>query len=64
MIGLVGEAGPEAIIPLDQLGSVGGQTNITINVQGADPNATVRALEQYVRQSGAVPIVTTTNRRV
>jgi phosphotransferase system HPr-like phosphotransfer protein len=66
MIGMVGEAGPEAIIPLDKLGSVGGngQTNITINVQGADPNATVRALEQYVRQSGAVPIVTTTNRRV
>jgi hypothetical protein len=38
--------------------------NVTINVQGADPNATVSALEEYVRQSGAVPIVTTANRRV
>jgi hypothetical protein len=38
--------------------------NVTINVQGADPNATVQALEEYVRQSGAVPIVTTANRRV
>jgi hypothetical protein len=37
---------------------------VTINVQGADPNATVSALEEYVRQSGAVPIVTTANRRV
>jgi hypothetical protein len=67
-IGLVGEAGPEAIIPLDQArrdGPFGSSvTNVTINVQGADPNATVRALEQYVRQNGAIPITTSTNRRV
>ena len=38
-------------------------TNVVVNVQGADPNATVKALEQYVRQNGAVPVVTTANRR-
>lgn len=32
-LGLVGEAGPEAIIPLSQLGSIGGR-GITINLQG------------------------------
>ena len=37
---------------------MGGQAgnNITINVQGADPNAVVSALQRYVRQSGPVPV--------
>ena len=55
-----GEAGPEAIIPLDRLGSfgMGGGTNVTVNVNGGDPNSIVRALQQYVRQSGPVPLNT------
>jgi hypothetical protein len=54
-IAMIGEKGPEAIIPLDRLGNMGGNT-ITINVQGADPNAVVQALQRYVRQSGPVPV--------
>lgn len=30
-------------------------TNVTINVQGADPKATVDALSKYVKQNGALP---------
>jgi hypothetical protein len=58
---MAGEGGePEAIIPLSKLGSMGfgggGGTNITVNVQGADPNAVVAALQRYVRSSGPVPV--------
>ena len=55
MIGMIGEAGPEAIIPLKQLAMNQTPTNITINVQGADPQQVVNALERYVRQNGALP---------
>jgi hypothetical protein len=34
-LGLVGEAGPEAIIPLSQLGNVMGGSGVTVNVQGS-----------------------------
>jgi len=51
---LIGEAGPEAVIPLSQMGSMGG--GVTINVQGGDPNAVVAALRTYMRQNGSVPI--------
>ena len=30
--------------------------NVTVNVQGADPQAVVRALQTYVRTSGPVPV--------
>jgi TP901 family phage tail tape measure protein len=33
-LGLIGEAGPEAVIPLNQMGSMGG-TNVTVNVSGS-----------------------------
>jgi hypothetical protein len=53
---------PEAVIPLSKLGSMGfgggGGNNITVNVNGGDPNSIVRALQQYVRQSGPVPVNT------
>jgi phage-related protein len=55
-IAMIGEKGPEAIIPLDRLGNMGQGNAITINVQGADPNAVVQALQRYVRQSGPVPV--------
>ena len=36
----------------------GGGNTITVNVNGGDPNSIVRALQQYVRQSGPVPLNT------
>jgi hypothetical protein len=53
---LIGEAGPEAVIPLSKMGSMG--NNITVNVNGGDPNAVVLALQNYVRSNGPVPINT------
>jgi len=53
-LALVGEAGPEAVVPLDRMGQMGG--NVTINVNGGDPNAVVDALRRYMRINGAVPI--------
>ena len=32
-----------------------GITNVTINVQGADPKATVDALSKYLKQNGSLP---------
>ena len=51
---LIGEAGPEAVIPLDKMGGMGG--GITVNVNGGDPQAVVDALRRYQRQNGFVPI--------
>jgi hypothetical protein len=53
----VGEGGrDEAVIPLPS--NMGGQTvNVTINVNGGDPNAVVDALKRYVRTNGALPNV-------
>ena len=55
-----GEAGPEAIIPLDRMGDfgMGGGTTVNINVNGGDPQAVVQALRTYMRQNGSVPIRT------
>jgi hypothetical protein len=58
-LAVIGEAGPEAVVPLSRAGEFGmggGGNNVTINVQGADPNAVVTALQQYLRTSGPVPI--------
>jgi len=59
-LAMIGEKGPEAVIPLDKLGSMGfgggGSTNITVT--SADPNAVVAALQRYVRMSGPVPVTT------
>lgn len=55
---IAGEAGAEAIIPLSQMGSFGGDTNVTIQVNGGDPNAVVQALRTYMRQNGSIPIRT------
>ena len=56
---LIGEAGPEAVIPLDKIGGMGG--GVTINVNGGDPNAVVNALRTYMRQNGSVPIKVSNN---
>jgi hypothetical protein len=53
---IVGEAGPELVIPLDRLGQFGGGgNNVVINVNGGDPQAVVDALVRYSRQNGALP---------
>jgi len=58
---LVGERGPELFTP-NTSGNItpngGGGSTITVNVNGGDPNSIVRALQQYVRQSGPVPVNT------
>jgi hypothetical protein len=59
---IVGEKGPELFTP-GSSGSITpnnalGGANITVNVNGGDPNSIVRALQQYVRQSGPVPLNT------
>lgn len=53
-----GEAGPEAIIPLDRMGDfgMGSGSNVTINVNGGDPQAVVNALRRYMQLNGSVPI--------
>jgi hypothetical protein len=55
-LAMIGEAGPEAVIPLNRAGALG--NNITINVNGGDPNSVVAALRTYMRQNGSVPIRT------
>ncbi len=57
-LAVIGEAGPEAVVPLNRAGEfgMGGGNNVTINVQGGDPNAIVDALRRYQRQNGAIPI--------
>jgi hypothetical protein len=57
-LGVVGEAGPEAIIPLDRAGGIG-TTYVTINVSGADPQAVVEALRRYTRANGPLGQVVT-----
>ena len=34
-VALIGEAGPEAIVPLSKMGGMGGGINITVNVAGS-----------------------------
>jgi SLT domain-containing protein len=57
-LALIGEKGPEAVIPLSKMGDMGGGSNVTINVNGGDPNAVVAALRTYMRQNGSIPIKT------
>ena len=54
-LALIGEAGPEAVVPLDRANGMGG---VTINVNGGDPRAVVDALRTYMSRYGAVPIRT------
>jgi phage-related protein len=58
-LAVIGESGPEAVIPLDRMGDFGaggGGNNVTINVQGGDPNAVVDALRLYMFRNGSIPI--------
>jgi hypothetical protein len=53
-LALIGERGPEAVIPLNKTGGIG--NNVTINVNGGDPQAVVNALRRYMQLNGSVPI--------
>jgi hypothetical protein len=55
-IAMIGERGPEAVVPLTGRNAPAMGNNITINVNGGDPNAVVSALRTYMRQNGSVPI--------
>jgi len=56
-LAMIGEAGPEAVIPLDQMGRMGGNYNITVNMPpGSDGQDVVNALRQYTRRYGALPL--------
>jgi hypothetical protein len=57
-LAMIGEAGPEAVVPLSRAGEfgMGGGGNVTIHVNGGDPQAVVAALRTYMRQNGSVPI--------
>jgi hypothetical protein len=52
-LALIGEGGPEAVIPLDRLGpGMGGGNTINITVTSADPQAVVEAIRRYTRANG------------
>jgi TP901 family phage tail tape measure protein len=55
---LIGEAGPEAVIPLDRFDSMGTTYNITVNAGVGDPNKiaqeVVGLIRRYERNSGPV----------
>jgi hypothetical protein len=58
-LALIGEAGPEAVIPLDRMGGMGGGINITVNaslVSTPDQIGAqiVEAIQKYQRRSGTV----------
>jgi phage tail sheath gpL-like len=55
-LALIGERGPEAVVPLRGRNSGAMGNNVTINVNGGDPNAVVSALRAYMRTNGSVPI--------
>jgi hypothetical protein len=57
-LAMIGERGPEAVVPLDRYNGGGG--NIYLTVQSLDPQsaaqAVVRALQSYNRSNGPVPV--------
>jgi hypothetical protein len=57
-LAVIGEAGPEAVVPLSRAGEfgMGGGGNVTINVNGGDPQQVVNALRRYMQVNGSVPI--------
>jgi len=57
-LAMIGERGPEAVVPLTGSNSPALGNSVTINVNGGDPNAVVAALRTYMRQNGSIPIRT------
>ena len=50
-LALIGEAGPEAVVPLSR-GMGRGQTIVNVTVTSADPQAVVEAIRRYTRSNG------------
>ena len=62
-LAVVGEAGPEAVIPLNRAGAVGGSViNINVNTGVGDPVAigdeVVEVLTAWQRANGTIPVDT------
>jgi hypothetical protein len=57
-LAIIGESGPEAVVPLSRAGEfgMGGGGNVTIHVNGGDPQAVVDALTRWYRQNGPLPV--------
>lgn len=55
-LAMIGERGPEAVIPLSKAGGSVGGGGVTIHVNGGDPQAVVDALRRFYRQNGPLPI--------
>ena len=58
-LALIGEAGPEAVVPLNRSGATGTVINLTINAGiGTDPNTlgrtVIEAIKRYERTNGPV----------
>ena len=62
-IAMIGEKGPEAVIPLDRLGSMGGGMTLNVNVTSANPNDVVAALQKWVRNNGQLALASTSGVR-
>ena len=62
-IAMIGERGPEAVIPLDRLGSMGGGMTLNVNVTSANPNDVVAALQKWVRNNGQLALASTSGVR-
>ena len=63
-VALIGEAGPEVVVPLDRLGSMGGGDTYQININAAVADARlggviVDALRSYNRRTGPIDITIT-----
>jgi hypothetical protein len=53
-LAMIGEAGQEAVIPLDKLKGLGSGAGVTINVNGAlDPVSTARQIRQILQQDAS-----------
>jgi hypothetical protein len=57
-LALIGEAGPEAVVPLTGNNAPNMGNTFNIYVQGGDPNAIVDALRRYNRANGPIPVTT------
>lgn len=57
-IAMIGEAGPEAVVPLDRMGQMGSTYNITVQAGVGDPvrigEEVVNSIRRYERASGPV----------
>lgn len=63
-LALIGEAGPEAVVPLDGNHSMGGATYITVNVTGISGEEVVNAIKRETEFRGAAVFPTVAGRRL